>query len=109
MGAGAFVMAFVQVVADSNQTRLRLRESKTPAHDSLVVAVVLQDAGRTLGLSRSVHPQQGSVNALRTFQSLPAHGAQFPVGTARAISIGLLALSGIGTAAAAHARTAVRL
>ena len=87
-------------MADRNQIKLQFHKIETSANDSFVVSILLQDAECPFGLDGSVHPQQSAVDALQIFQNLTVHRCQFLIEAYCTIPVGLLALSGIGTAAA---------
>ena len=72
-----FIKIFVEVVADRNQIKLQPDRLQTSAHHSLVPTVVFEGAEGALGLDRTVHPKQRTVNAVEVAQDFLMYGSKF--------------------------------
>lgn len=57
-----FIEVFVKVVTDRNQVKLQPDGIQTSSDGSFVASVIFENAKCALGLDRSVHSEQGTVD-----------------------------------------------
>ena len=74
-----FIEIFVEVVTDRNQIKLQPDRIQPSAHHSLVPTVVFEDAEGALGLDRTVHPKQRTVNTVEVAQDFLVYGSKLLV------------------------------